>query len=51
MPNNWPQRGKNNIGNLIIVDPIKERELWLEPNNNAVLPKTLKFPLLTAVHA
>lgn len=45
------KKKKNNIGNLIIVGSIKQRELWLEPNNNTVRPKALNFPLLTAVHA
>ena len=29
----------------------KKRRLWFEPNNNAVLPETLKCSLLTTVRA
>ena len=50
MPNNWPQKRKNKIGNLVTVGLIKKRELWFGPNNNPVLPETLKFPLLTTGH-
>lgn len=29
----------------------KKRKLWFGPNNNPFLPETLKFSLLTTVHA
>ena len=29
----------------------KRKELWFGPNKNPVLPKTLKFPSLTTIHA
>lgn len=29
----------------------KKRKLWVGPSNNSVLLETLKFPLLTTVHA
>lgn len=50
IPNNWPPREKNNIGNPVIVGLIK-RELWFGPNINTALPEILEFPLLTTVHA
>ena len=28
----------------------KKRKLWFGPNNNPVLPKTLKLPFLTTLH-
>ena len=49
IPNNWPPKGKNNTGNLII-DGSRKRELWFGPNNN--LPTEVpKSPLLTTVRA
>ena len=29
----------------------KKRKLWFRPNNNPVIPETLKFPLFTTVRA
>lgn len=48
VPNSWPQKRENNIGNRITAGAIK-RELWFGPTSNPFLPETLKFPLLTTV--
>ena len=45
-----PEMEKKNIGNLIIISPIK-RELCFGPNHNLALQKILNFPLLTTGHA
>ena len=44
IPNNWPQRGRNNIGNLVVVASIK-RDVWFGPYNNLALSEILNFLL------